>query len=211
MNNINMNAVLFLHLRIFKNYNKVFKSIRAAMTKILFYICIKVAQWCLTLCDAMDCSPPGSSFHGILQARIVEWITMLSSKGSSWPREWTQVSCIWGRFFTVWATRKVKILLPRCFISNKPLFLIVLEVRNSKILVPADSVSGENTLPHWRHFSHWNITAKRPRGHCGVPLIKVLIQSHDLSISQRTNRLTPSHPILEFNIMNWGWGQIFSL
>ena len=56
------------------------KSIWAAMTKVLFYICTKVAQWCLTLCDAMDCSPPGSSFHGFLQSRIVEWITMPSSR-----------------------------------------------------------------------------------------------------------------------------------
>ena len=120
---------------------------------------------------------------------------MPSSRGSSWPREWTQVSRIWGGFFIVWAIREVKILLPGCFINNKPLFLIVLEDRNSKIMVPADSVSGENTLPHWQYFSHYNITAKRHRGLCGVPLIKVVIQSHDLSISQRTNLLIPSHSI----------------
>ena len=46
----------------------------------------------------MDCSPPGSSVHGILQARILEWVAMSSSRGSSWPRDWTQVSCIAGRF-----------------------------------------------------------------------------------------------------------------
>ena len=56
----------------------------------------------------MDCSPPGSSVHGILQARILEWIAIPFSRGSSQPRDWTQVSCITGRFFTVWATGKTK-------------------------------------------------------------------------------------------------------
>ena len=53
-----------------------------------------VAQLCLTLCDPMDCSPPGSSVHGILQARILEWVPISSSRGSSRPRNWTPVSCI---------------------------------------------------------------------------------------------------------------------
>ena len=52
----------------------------------------------------MDCSLPGSSIHGILQARIPEWVAISFSRGSSWPRNWTQVSCLAGRFFTNWAT-----------------------------------------------------------------------------------------------------------
>ena len=44
------------------------------------------------LCDPMDCSPPGSSVHGIFQARMVEWVAMPSSRGSSWPRGWTHIS-----------------------------------------------------------------------------------------------------------------------
>ena len=63
-----------------------------------------VAQSCLTLCSPMACSPPGSSVHGILQARILEWAAILSSRGSSQPRDRTQVSHIAGRFFTFWAT-----------------------------------------------------------------------------------------------------------
>ena len=66
-------------------------------------ICL-VTQWYLTLCDPMDCGPPGSSVHGILQARTLEWVAMSSSRGSSQPRDWTQVSHITGRFFTTWAT-----------------------------------------------------------------------------------------------------------
>ena len=55
----------------------------------------------MTLCDPMDCSPPGSSVHGIPQAKILEWVAISFSRKSSWPRLWT----IAGRFFTVWATR----------------------------------------------------------------------------------------------------------
>ena len=52
----------------------------------------KSLQSCPTLCDPMDCSPPGSSVHGILQARILEYVTMPSSGGSSQPRDPTHVS-----------------------------------------------------------------------------------------------------------------------
>ena len=58
-----------------------------------------VTQSCLTLCDPMDCSPPGSSVHGILQARILECIAIPFSRGSSQPRDRTQVSCIAGRLY----------------------------------------------------------------------------------------------------------------
>ena len=53
----------------------------------------------------MDSSPPGSSIHGIFQARILEWVAISFSRRSSLPRDWTQVSRIAGRFFTNWATR----------------------------------------------------------------------------------------------------------
>ena len=61
-----------------------------------------------TLCDPVDCSLPGSSVHGILQARILEWVVMPSSRGSSQPRDQTHISYITrlaGRFFTTGATR----------------------------------------------------------------------------------------------------------
>ena len=66
----------------------------------------EVAQSCLTLCDPVDCSLPGSSIHGILQARILEWVAISFSRGSSRPRDWTQVSCIVGRCFNLWTTRE---------------------------------------------------------------------------------------------------------
>ena len=58
----------------------------------------------------MDCSLPGSSVHGILQVRVLEWVAILFNKGS-WPRDWTQVSCIAGGFLTIWATRKAYIYI----------------------------------------------------------------------------------------------------
>ena len=63
---------------------------------------VLVAQSCLTLCDPMDCSPPGSSVHGILQARILKWGAIPFSRRSSQTRDWTWVSHIAGRFFSVW-------------------------------------------------------------------------------------------------------------
>ena len=65
----------------------------------------EAAQSCPTLCDPMNYSLLGSSVHGILQARILEWVAISFSRRYSQPRDWTQVSHIVGRCFTVWATR----------------------------------------------------------------------------------------------------------
>ena len=64
------------------------------------FTCLLVSQSCLTLFNTMACSLPGSSVRGISQARVLEWVAMLSSRGSSWPRDQTSVSCIAGGFFT---------------------------------------------------------------------------------------------------------------
>ena len=78
------------------------------MLKFRGHACIhaKLLQLCLTLCNPMDYNLPGSSVHGILQARILEWRAIPFSKGSSWPRNRTRVSCIAGTFFTIWAIRE---------------------------------------------------------------------------------------------------------
>ena len=70
----------------------------------------EVAQSCLTLCDPMDCSLPGSSVHGIFQAIVLEWIAISFSRGSSWPRDQTQLSHIVDRRLTIWATMEVPYL-----------------------------------------------------------------------------------------------------
>ena len=65
----------------------------------ILHVCVH-AQLCPTLCDPMDCSPPGSSILGISQARILEWVAMPSSRGSFRPRDQTHISFIEGGFFT---------------------------------------------------------------------------------------------------------------
>ena len=73
----------------------------------LFYkrlILLHLYLSCLTLWDPMDCSLPGSSVHGILQARKWEWAAILFFRGFSWRRDW---NCFVGRSFTVWSTREV--------------------------------------------------------------------------------------------------------
>ena len=73
----------------------------------MFSIVSEVAQLCQTLCDPTDCSLPGSSVHGIFQAIVLEWVAISFSRGSSQPRDWTWVSRIVDRCFTIWATREV--------------------------------------------------------------------------------------------------------
>ena len=71
----------------------------------------EIVQSCLTLCDPMDCSLPGFSIHGILQARILEWVTISFSRGSSRPRDRTRVSRIGGRLSNLWATREALVCI----------------------------------------------------------------------------------------------------
>ena len=63
-----------------------------------------VTQLCLTLCNPMNCSPPGSSLRGISQVRIPEWVATSFSGGSSWPRNWTHISWTGRRILYHWAT-----------------------------------------------------------------------------------------------------------
>ena len=69
-------------------------------------MCVLVTQSYPTLCNSMDSRPPGSSDHGILQARILEWIAISLSRASSQPRDWTCVSCIGKWILYHWATRE---------------------------------------------------------------------------------------------------------
>ena len=80
------------HCREYRNRNRI-----------LYEVNMKVAQSCLTLCDPLDYTA-----HGILQARTLEWVAFPSSRGSSQPRDRTQVSYIAGGFFTNWATREAQ-------------------------------------------------------------------------------------------------------
>ena len=87
-------------------------------------VCVLVAQLCPTLCDPMDCNPPGSSVHEIFQARILEWVAISFSRGSSQPRDRTRVSCIAGRFFTTEPQGKP--------ILGKPLHYLIVAIQCQK-------------------------------------------------------------------------------
>ena len=78
----------------------------------------EVTQSCPTLWDPMGCSLSGSSIHGILQARVLEWIAISFSRRSSRPRNRTWVFCIAGRRFTIWATRKANWLIILSFMHS---------------------------------------------------------------------------------------------
>ena len=108
---------LFLHIPLFRRcFSELAWDILTLRVLGIFYLCMcaKSFQSCPTLCHLMDCSLPGSSIHGILQARILEWIILRSSRGSSWSRDRTRISyisCIAGGFFTTSATWEAQILL----------------------------------------------------------------------------------------------------
>ena len=80
-------------------------------------VVVLVTQTCPTLCNPMDCSTPGSCVHGILQARIPQWVAIPFSRGYSRPRDRTWVSCIAGRLFTISATREL--LAPEKSFKNR--------------------------------------------------------------------------------------------
>ena len=87
----------------FKRINYLVLSLPLWSNSYIYYLTVLclVAQLRLTLCDPVDCSLPGSSVHGILQTRILEWVATPFSRGSAQARDQTWVSCIAGRFFTI--------------------------------------------------------------------------------------------------------------
>ena len=97
----------------------------------------EVTQSCPTLCDPKDCSSPGSSIHGIFQARILEWVAISFSRGSSWPRDHTQFSRTAGRRFNLWATREA---------HDKPTGNIILDGEKLKAFALRSGARQECTL-----------------------------------------------------------------
>ena len=95
--------------RLSKWFLMMAKSFISRFKRLLWWrnVCVcLVTQSCLTLCNPMDCSPPGSSGNGDSPGKNTGVISMPSSRGSSQPRDWTQVSWIAGGFITYWTTRE---------------------------------------------------------------------------------------------------------
>ena len=93
----------------------------------------QIAQSCPTLCDPMDCSLPGFSIHGILQARILEWIAISFSRRSSWPRDWTQVSHLVGRCFNH-LSHQGSLKLGTDYVYCHPAYLAYMQGTSCKLL-----------------------------------------------------------------------------
>ena len=102
----------------------------------------------------MDCSPLGSSVHGFLQVRILEWVPIPFSRGSSWPKDWTWVSCIAGKFFTIWAIRHNWHGLHSKIRSSVVHFPVVLACASDGPPLPLflNSYQNLNLLPKWAPF-----------------------------------------------------------
>ena len=102
---------------------------------VLLCCCCSVASTCPTFCDPVDCSPPGSSVHGVLQARILWWVAL--PRGSSQPRDQTPifyVSCFAGRFFTTEPPGKPVVSLYYILKYNSPSFSISVSLEYTKII-----------------------------------------------------------------------------
>ena len=81
------------------------------LCEILVYSKVVCAQLLSHVWDPMDCGLPGSSVHEIFQARILEWVAISSCRGSSWPRDWTRVSCIGRQILYYWATWETRAMI----------------------------------------------------------------------------------------------------
>ena len=110
-------------------------------------------------CYLTDCGLPGSSVHGILQAKILEWAAISFSRGSSWPRNQTQVSCIADRFFTNWATREANCFVNFCICFK--FFLIRSQIFS--ICIHLLEICYTTTSPHCSFtFLYENTWKKQP-------------------------------------------------
>ena len=111
------------------------------------YVLSLVVQSCLTLCDTMHCSPPGSSVHGILQARIVQWVAIPFYRGSSQLRDQTQVSRTRGRFFTVWASKEA--------LYNNISLQLILHMTACTSSSPTPILRFPLPSPHWEPLANF--------------------------------------------------------
>ena len=137
-------------------------KIMFAVHLILHNVCVLVAQSCLALCDAIDCGPPGSSVHGISQARILEWVVIFFSRGSSQTRDQTQVSHIAGRFFTDWATREAL-----CYVIYKVKYirLKMLSYYSKSNFSLESTVASDYTVFFLSYYACWLATEACPHNH----------------------------------------------
>ena len=126
----------------------------------------------------MDCSPLGSSIHGIFQARALEWVAISFSRGSSWPRDWTQISHTAGRRFTIWATREVQNMTLGCFQkSSLPLKCRVTPTENcvSQAQLGFSKKEFQEYVVWWQHLCK-KVTAQDDYSHVWTSWVCLISQ-----------------------------------
>ena len=138
---------------------------------------VQVVQLCLTFCNPMDRSLPGTSVHGILQARILAWVAIPFSRGSSWPRDWSQVSDIVSRLSTLWAPREGHALAPQCLTLGQEDLLEEWVATHSSILAwriqwteepgRLQSMGSQKVGHNWTTFTSFTFFSS---GYCPHPL-----------------------------------------
>ena len=158
------------------------------------------AQTCPTLWDTVGCSPPGFSVYGILQARILEWVAISCSKGSSWPRDWTHVSCIAEGFFTHWATWEAAQYL-HTFLNLRFILLFkylhdLTQVCNSQLEISFHSLPLNHIL-HFSSVSQSCPTFYDPMNHSmrGLPVHHQLPEFTQTHVHCVGDAIQPSHPL----------------
>ena len=138
-------------------------------------VCVLVAQLCLTLCDPVDHGLPDSSVRGILQARILEWVAIPFSMGSSQPKDSTRVSCIAGRFFTVWVT--LEALFPLILSSMKRRALHIQHYVFTILLRLPGHTERQYSQPplkmDWDHFTEFLPMECRQKWHMPFPSLAI--------------------------------------
>ena len=118
---------------------------------IFLSFCYLVTQSCPTHCDPMDCSWSYFSVHGISQSRILEWVAISFPRGSSWPRDWTCVSCLAGEFFTTEPPGKI---LSSLYYPIIPLILIYETTNNLALLYYHSTFNNFRERKEWCfHFA----------------------------------------------------------
>ena len=162
----------------------------------------EVAQSCLPLCNSMDCSLPGSSVHGIFPARVLEWVAIFFSRGSSWPRDRTWVSHVAGRRFTVCMT-DVTIKFTKHFMINtvlgiNPQYVLVIAF----LIFPVFRFQRQHYEPSSRKLETLRMIALRAYLH--LPLLEYPSQILCWPLNSMVNCCLSDFPSPQCSIANLG-------
>ena len=156
-----------------------------------------VSQLCLTFCNPLDCRLPSSSVHGILQARMLEWIAIPFSRESSWPRDGTQVSCITSKLFSVWGST-IEEIETKCYWAPKSSWVKLPSQRRAQF-------EGKSTAEKWADAPGTAILSEAMPTQftqeftalaCGAKSISRVTVVFNVNTSQLTNGWTPEMHLL---------------